>query len=285
MTPTVTLAVLIGAFLAAALGGALGMAGGIFLVPLLTFVTGLPFEAAVAVSLVSVVACSCASSPSLIMQRLTNIRLAVLLGVASSLGALGGLLAVGVIPERVLYGLFAAVLAVSAVQMMQGRRARVVPVPAAGRPDRAAGLGLHSSYPGPDGAEIRYRVASPGTGCAAMFGAGILSTLLGIGSGVLKIPAMDMALRLPLKVSSATANLMIGITAAGAAVAVIVAGRVYLGFAAPAVVGSVVGSLLGARVLLWANPSHLRVVFVCVLVLLTIPMALAAVEPAWPGTR
>jgi hypothetical protein len=119
----------------------------------------------------------------------------------------------------------------------------------------------------------------------AMFGAGVLSTLLGIGSGVLKIPAMDMALRLPLKVSSATANLMIGITAAGAAAAVVIGGKVDLDFAAPSVVGSVVGSLLGARVLVWAQPVHLRIVFAGALVLLAVPMALTAAGTIGPGAR
>ncbi len=271
------LIVLAGAFVAAGLGSALGMAGGIFLVPLLTIVTRMPFESAVAVGLVSVVACSCASSPTLIVQRLTNIRLAIVLGLASALGALVGLSMVGAVPERVLYGLFAAVLVVSAIQMLQLRRPRPSPMPVAGRPDRAADLRLHSTAPGADGVEIPYRVGSLGAGTIAMFGAGTLATLLGIGSGVLKIPAMDMALRLPLKVSSATANLMIGITTAGAAVAVLIGGKLDVDIAAAAVVGSVAGSLLGARVLVWANPAHLRVVFVVVLVLLAIPMTSTAV--------
>lgn len=282
MTVATTLVVLIGAFLTASLGSALGMAGGIFLVPFLTVITHLSFESAVAVSLVSVVACSCAGSPTTIVARLTNIRLAIVLGIASSFGALVGLLAVGMIPERVLYGLFAAVLAVSAVQMVSPRRARPVPP---GRTDRAAALRLHSSFPGPDGTAIPYRVASPGTGSVAIFGAGVLSTLLGIGSGVLKIPAMDTVLRLPLKVSSATANLMIGITAAGAAAAVVIGGTVDLDFAAPAVVGSVAGSILGARVLVWAKPVHLRIVFTGALALLTIPMALTAAGTIGSGAQ
>ncbi|MBM4729151.1 TSUP family transporter [Rhodococcus hoagii] len=251
------------------------MAGGIFLVPFLTTAAHLSFGAAVAISLVSVVACSCASSPTLLVKRLTNIRLVIVLEIAASLGALVGLLAVGAVSERVLYGLFAAVLVLSAAQMLQPRRGRSAPTRA--EPTSwATRLRLHSSLPGPASVETPYTVRGPGAGLAAMFGAGVLSTLLGIGSGVLKIPAMDMALRLPLKVSSATANLMIGITAAGAAAAVVIRGDVDLGFAAPVVVGSVLGSVLGAKVLVRANPAHLRVVFFAVLVLLAVPMTLTA---------
>lgn len=275
MTVGATAALLITAFLAAGLGSALGMAGGIFLVPLLTTVAHLSFGAAVSISLVSVVACSCASSPTLLVKRLTNVRLAIVLEIAASLGALVGLLAVGAISERILYGLFAAVLVVSAGQMLQTRRPRSAPTNVAPT-SWATQLRLHSSFPGPQRVETPYIVHGPGAGLAAMFGAGMLATLLGIGSGVLKIPAMDMALRLPLKVSSATANLMIGITAAGAAAAVVIRGDLDLGFAAPVVVGSVLGSVLGAKVLVRANPAHLRVVFFAVLVLLAVPMAMTA---------
>ncbi|NLU84940.1 sulfite exporter TauE/SafE family protein [Rhodococcus sp. HNM0569] len=270
MLATVT----IGSFAAAGLGASLGMAGGIFVVPLLTVVAGLPFAGAVAVSLVSVVACSCAGSPALVGARLVNIRLAIVLGIAAALGALTGLLAVDAVPERALYGLFAVVLAVSAAQMLRARGPRDDSVAARGK--WATRLRLHSSVPDGTAGETPYTVARPGAGLAAMFGAGVLSTLLGIGSGVLKIPAMDMALRLPLKVSSATATLMIGVTTAGAAAAVLVHGAVDLAFAAPVVLGSVGGSVLGARLLVRANPSHLRVLFFGVLVAVAVPMTFAA---------
>lgn len=271
-------ALLVAAFAAAGLGSALGMAGGIFLVPVLTTMAHLSFTGAVAVSLVSVVACSCAGSPALLARRLTNVRLVIVLEIAASCGAFMGVLAVGAIPEQVLYGLFALVLVVSAVQMLYSRRPR--PASEAVAASWVTSLRLDSSFPGHGGKETAYAVSSLKAGLAAMFGAGVLSTLLGIGSGVLKIPAMDVALRLPLKVSSATANLMIGITAAGAAAAVVLRGGIDLGIAAPVVVGSVLGSVLGARALIRVNPAHLRTVFFVVLVLLAVPMSLVALGAA-----
>ncbi|NKS70558.1 TSUP family transporter [Rhodococcus hoagii] len=136
------------------------MAGGIFLVPLLTTVAHLSFGAAVAISLVSVVACSCASSPTLLVKRLTNIRLAIVLEIAASLGALVGLLAVGAISERILYGLFAAVLVVSAAQMLKSRRPRSAPTHLAPT-SWATQLRLHSSFPGPQRVETPYIVHGP----------------------------------------------------------------------------------------------------------------------------
>ncbi len=106
-----------------------------------------------------------------------------------------------------------------------------------------------------------------------MFGAGTLSALLGIGSGVLKIPALDAALRLPIKVSSATANLMIGVTACGAAAAYLLSGTLDLQLSAPVVLGSLAGSVLGATILVRASGAALRVVFMVVLLALTVPMA------------
>jgi len=266
-----------GALAAGALGSALGMAGGIFVVPLLTLVAAVPFDVAVAISLVSVIACSCASAPSFLSAGLTNLRLAVVLEVATTLGALAGVLVVGAIPDSILYGIFAAVLAVSAVQMVAGRRDR-------GRSNRSP----DSRYRSLDGVLIErdgnataYRVSRLPFGAALMFGAGALSALLGIGSGVLKIPAMDAAMRLPIKVSSGTANVMIGVTACGAAAAYLVSGGVDLELSAPIVLGSLAGSVLGAKILVRAAGSALRVVFTVVLVGLTVPMAANAFGLSW----
>jgi uncharacterized protein len=109
-----------------------------------------------------------------------------------------------------------------------------------------------------------------------MYGAGLLSALLGIGSGVLKIPAMDTALGLPIKVSSATSNFMIGVTAAASAGAYYMRGAIVPAIAGPVVLGSVIGALLGARLLVFISPNRLRLVFVAVLLLLAIQMAIAA---------
>lgn len=266
----------VGSAAAGALGSALGMAGGIFVVPLLTLVAGVPFPAAVAVSLVSVIACSCSSAPQFLSAGLTNLRLAVVLEIATTCGALVGLLLVGTVPAPILYAVFAAVLLVSAVQLAAGRR------PRGGQPPpHPRYRSLSGTFTERDGSAVVYHVSRLPLGAAFMFGAGTLSALLGIGSGVLKIPAMDAAMRLPIKVSSATANLMIGATACGAAAAHLVSGTLDLELSAPVVLGSVGGSLLGARILVKAAGPALRTVFMVVLLALAVPMAANAFGASW----
>ena len=263
---------LVAALAAGALGSALGMAGGIFVVPVLTLFAGASFPVAVAVSLISVIACSCASAPRFLTAGLTNLRLAVVLEVATALGALAGILMIGLVHEQILYGIFAAILLVSAIQMLAARRARA-PLPQDRIGER---LRLNSSYTESDGSAVVYTVSRVPLGLSFMFGAGLLSALLGIGSGVLKIPAMDAAMRLPLKVSSATANLTIGVTACGTAAAALLAGNLNLSLAVPIVLGSVAGSMLGARVLVRVAGPGLRIAFILVLLVLAIPMTMNA---------
>ncbi|NNG36841.1 sulfite exporter TauE/SafE family protein [Nakamurella sp. DB0629] len=238
-------------------------------VPLLTLVAHTSFATAVAVSLVSVVSCSCASAPRFLTAGLANLRLAVVLEVATTAGALAGLLLIASIPNPLLYGIFAAILVVSAVQMLAGRREAVPPQ---GSRYRA----LDGTVSDGNGGTARYQVSRLPLGVTMMFGAGTLSALLGIGSGVLKIPAMDAAMRLPIKASSATANLMIGVTACGAAGATLISGGLDLRLAAPVVLGSLAGSVLGARILVRATGSALRVVFTVVLIAVAVPMAARA---------
>lgn len=277
MTVELFVVLFAGSLAAGALGSALGMAGGIFVVPLLTLVAHVPFPAAVAVSLVSVIACSCASAPGFLAAGLPNLRLALVLEVFTALGALVGVLMIGLVPSSVLYGIFAAVLLVSAIQMIAGRREPVAATGASRHPR------LDGVYTDRRGAAVPYRVARLPLGMTFMFGAGTLSALLGIGSGVLKIPAMDAAMRLPIKVSSATANLMIGVTACGAAAAYILAGTLDLQLAAPVVLGSLAGSLLGAQVLVRLAGPSLRIVFMVVLFALAIPMTANAFGLGWGG--
>lgn len=272
MTPEQFVILLVGAMAAGGLGSALGMAGGIFVVPMLTLYAQVPFPAAVAVGLVSVIACSCAGAPRFLEAGLTNLRLAVVLESATALGAVVGVLMIGTVPESVLYGIFAVVLLVSAVQMFTGGRARSRSPVGVSSGHRS----LAAVYTDHDGSLVTYGVSRLPLGMTFMFGAGTLSALLGIGSGVLKIPAMDAAMRLPIKVSSATANLMIGVTACGAAAAYLVSGTLDLTLAAPVVLGSIAGSILGARILVRVAGPGLRVVFAVVLLVSAVPMALNA---------
>lgn len=261
---------------ASALGGALGMASGIFIVPLLTILAGIDVRIAIGASLVSVIACSCGSAASFLKQRLTNVRLALVLETATTLGAASGVALSGAVPVPFLYAIFAVVLLVSAWQMLRRREAAMAPAPA--ERSRKWVRKLDSVYPDHTvGSEVRYRVDRLPAGLALMYGAGLLSALLGIGSGVLKIPAMDTALRLPIKVSSATSNFMIGVTAAASAGSYFMRGAIVPEIAGPVALGSVVGAVLGARLLAFISPGKLRVVFVVVLIVLAVKMAFMAI--------
>lgn len=278
-----TLWLFVAAFGASALGGVLGMASGIFIVPILTLLFGVDIHFAIGASIVSVIACSCGSAAPFLKGRLTNIRLAIVLETATTLGALTGVLLTGIVSTPVLYGLFAAILALSAKQML-ARRREVIDADAPDARSWATVLRLHSSFPDhAAGREVSYQVNRVPLGMALMYGAGLISALLGIGSGVLKIPAMDTALRLPIKVSSATSNFMIGVTAAASAGAYFVRGDIDIDIAGPVALGSVVGALLGARLLIGLPADKLRLFFVIVLALLAIQMLLSAFGVHIPG--
>jgi uncharacterized membrane protein YfcA len=229
------------------LGGVLGMASGIFIVPVLTMFGRIDMHTAVGASLVSVIACSCASAAPF-LKGLTNIRLAILLETATTSGALCGVFLAGWIPTQYLFLLFALILLLSAQQMLARRKDR-------DDPSSVQRLPL---------------------GMTLMYGAGLISALLGIGSGVLKIPAMDTALRLPIKVSSATSNFMIGVTAAASAAAYFARGEIVTSVAAPVALGSVVGAVLGARILMNLAAQRLRLMFIVILLILATQMLLAA---------
>jgi uncharacterized protein len=257
------------------LGGVLGMASGIFIVPVLTLFGSVDIHTAIGASLVSVIVCSCASAAPFLKARLTNIRLAIVLEIATTLGALCGVFLAGLIPTAYLYFIFALILFLSAQQMLARRRetAATAVAPAA----RWGALSLDSDYPDPVlGCDIHYTVRRLPLGMSLMYAAGLISALLGIGSGVLKIPAMDTALRLPIKVSSATSNFMIGVTAAASACAYFARGEIVTSVAAPVALGSALGAVLGARILMKVPNAKLRLLFVAVLIVLAVQMMLAA---------
>ncbi|HXJ44673.1 MAG TPA: sulfite exporter TauE/SafE family protein [Bryobacteraceae bacterium] len=262
---------------ASALGGMLGMAGGIFIVPILAVFGHIEIHTAIGASIVSVIACSSGSAAAFLEEGLTNIRLAVVLEMATTAGALTGVLMAGIIPVPYLFALFALVLLVSARQMLARRKESVIIPVARHHTGWASALRLDSSYPDRgSGTNVAYRVQRVPVGLGLMYGAGMISALLGIGSGVLKIPAMDTALRLPIKVSCATSNFMIGVTAAASAGAYFMRGNIVPGIAGPVALGSVVGSMLGARILIVVAGEKLRILFVIVLVALAVQMLLSA---------
>jgi hypothetical protein len=191
------------------------------------------------------------------------------------MGAVTGVLLAGIVPVPFLYFLFAVVLFLSAQQMLARRRDPILAsVPLADRHWTTV-LRLDSSYPDRElGREVSYHVHRIPLGMMLMYGAGLISALLGIGSGVLKIPAMDTAMRLPIKVSSATSNFMIGVTAAASAGVYFLRGNIVTEVAGPVALGSVVGAIAGAHILMRVSNDRLRILFVIILVALGIQMLL-----------
>ena len=280
---SLTFSALVGAMSLGAglLGGMLGMAAGIFVVPALTLLFGIDIHFAVGASLVSVIACSCGSAASAMENRLTNVRLAILLEIGTTLGALTGVVLAGVFSSSLLYLLFTVILLISAQQMYHKRKrgADSSARSAVASDPWAARLRLNSSYPEPlEKREMPYEVSRVWLGLILMYLAGAVSALLGIGSGVLKVPAMDSALRLPIKVSSATSNFMIGVTAAASAGIYFVRGQILPGLAAPVAIGSMIGAYLGTKILMRTSNERIRGLFIVVLVGLAVKMFFAAVQ-------
>ncbi len=252
------------------LGALVGVGGGIIIVPALTLIYGFPIRYAIGASIVSVIATSSGAAAAYVRERMTNLRTAMFLELGTTVGAMSGALLAGVLHGRWLFLLFGLMLLGSGLAMLQKLRDHAESVP----PSRwADALRLHSSYYDERlGHEVSYRVARTPLGLALMLLAGLLSGLLGIGSGVLKVPAMDLAMGLPLKVSSATSNLMIGVTAAASAAIYFSRGDINPFIAGPVAVGIVLGAAIGSRFLSRARPNWLRLLFVGVLVVVAVQM-------------
>jgi uncharacterized membrane protein YfcA len=256
-----------GAFAAGLLGALTGLGGGIVIVPLLTLGFGVDLRYAVGASLVSVIATSSGAAAAYVKEGYTNIRIGMLLEVATTIGALGGAWIAGWISPSAIAVIFAIVLLFTAVQSF---RPHVEHLTDASDP-LARRLRLGSDYPTPAGRQ-RYEVRNVPVGFGLMFMAGILSALLGIGSGVVKVLAMDRAMHLPFKVSTTTSNFMIGVTAAASAGVYLARGYIDPVLALPVMLGVLLGALVGARVLTRAPTRALRLLFTCVVVVLAAEM-------------
>jgi hypothetical protein len=264
--------------IASALGGMLGMASGIFIVPILTMLCHVDLRNAIGASIVSVIACSCGSAAAFLKERLTNIRLAIVLETATTAGALNGVLLAGKIPNPFLFFLFGTILLLSAWQMVSRRNDPVSSRTQSSNQDSRV-RALDSSYPDRElGLDIAYRVQHLPVGLILMYVAGLVSALLGIGSGVLKVPAMDTALRLPIKVSSATSNFMICVTAAASAGVYFMRGEIVAAITGPVALGSVVGAILGARLLVSISNQRIRLLFAAVLIAVAAQMFFAGFD-------
>ncbi len=263
-----TALVWIGSLGAGLLGSLTGLGGGVVLVPLLTIFFHVDIRYAIGASLVSVIATSSGAAAAYVREGFSNIRIGMFLEIATTLGAISGAFLATVVPVKTLSLVFGIVLLFSAYLSRKplADAGREVP-----RDALATKLRLNGSFPDTGG--IRpYNVSGVPAGFSLMFGAGALSGLLGIGSGAVKVLAMDQAMKIPFKVSTTTSNFMIGVTAAASAGVYLSRGYIDPGLSMPVMLGVLLGSMMGARILVKSKTRRLRLIFTWVIVFLGLQM-------------
>lgn len=259
-----TLFVAIGSFVAGLLGSLTGLGGGVVLVPLLTVAFHVDVRYAIGASLVSVIATSSGAAAAYVREGISNIRIGMFLEMATTIGAIVGAFLATMVSTNTISIIFGLVLLYSAYLSARPRRSGSL----LQQPDRLGTFfKLNGSFPSPEG-QRRYFVGGVPAGFSLMFGAGALSGLLGIGSGAVKVLAMDHAMKVPFKVSSTTSNFMIGVTAAASAGVYLTRGYIDPGITMPVVLGVLLGSMVGARILMAAETRWLRLLFSVVIAVL-----------------
>jgi uncharacterized membrane protein YfcA len=268
-----TLLIAGGSFLAGLLGALTGLGGGVIIVPLLTLVFGVDIRYAIGASLVSVIATSSGAAAAYLKEGFSNIRVGMFLEVATTIGALCGAFLAARIPTAAIAIIFGLVLLYSAWTSITQP-----PDLSAPEPDRLAQLlRLDGHYPAPEGMRA-YHVRGVPAGFGLMYVAGVLSGLLGIGSGAIKVLAMDRAMRIPFKVSTTTSNFMIGVTAAASAGIYLHRGYLDPGIAMPVMLGVLAGALLGARILPEAKVRTLRIIFSAAITAVAVEMIVQGIR-------
>jgi uncharacterized membrane protein YfcA len=266
-----TALVALGSFAAGFLGALTGLGGGVVLVPMLVLLFRVDLHYAIGASLVSVIATSSGAAAAYVKEGYSNVRVGMLLEIATTCGALAGAFLAAFVNPNVIAVIFGAVLLLMLAASWFEQRMRAGPPPEDKPDPLATRLRLDSTYPTPEGPKS-YHVHRVPAGFGLMFVAGVLSGLLGIGSGALKVLAMDQAMRLPFKVSTTTSNFMIGVTAAASAGVYLARGYIEPGLVLPVMLGVLGGSLLGARLLPRLQTKVLRVVFAVVIAALAVEM-------------
>jgi len=257
-----------GSLLAGFLGALTGLGGGVVLVPLLTIFFHVDLRYAIGASLVSVIATSSGSAAAYVKEGFSNIRVGMFLEIATTLGALLGAYLTAKVSASAIAIIFGLMLMYSAFVSRRTRPRTEVERP----PDPwATKLKMNGTFPDTSGMRT-YNVYRVPAGFGVMFGAGALSGLLGIGSGALKVVAMDQAMKIPFKVSTTTSNFMIGVTAAASAGVYLSRGYIDPSLAMPVMLGVLIGSLMGTRVLVKTQTKSLRLLFSGVIVLLGLEM-------------
>ena len=264
-----TLILLCGAFMAGLLGSLTGLGGGVVIIPLLALAFHVDIRYAIGTALVASIATSSGSASAYVKEGITNIRLGMFLEIATTTGAVAGALIAVYLPTNVVAVIFGLVLIFSS--LVSFRKKTGYPVAAGDNSRLAERLRLNGEYP-TAGGMVSYKLHHVPGGYFMMTFAGLMSGLLGIGSGALKVLAMDNIMRIPFKVSTTTSNFMIGVTAAASAVVYLQRGYISPGLCMPVVLGVLAGAFAGSRLLTRANVKWLRIVFSVVIGLLALQM-------------
>jgi uncharacterized membrane protein YfcA len=265
----VGLVMIAGGAAAGVFGSLLGLGGGVLIVPLLTLGFGLDLRAAVGVSLVSVIMTSSAAAGVYLERHVANLSLGMRLELFTAIGALVGGSIAFLIDERLLSVLFGALLVYVAISMLRSSEVEPDGAQAGGAPAAATSNG-DDRGPG-------YEVRNMRLGVVGATGAGVVSAMLGVGGGIVKVPLMHLAMGVPLRVSTATSNLMVGITAAASAVIYLIHGEVDPYVAGPTAIGVFLGASLGSRIAPRIDLRVLRMLFVVVLLVTAVQMVLRVV--------
>lgn len=248
----------------------MGLGGATITTPVLVYF-GVPIKYAIAASMVAIIATSSGSASSYVKNRLSNVRAAFFLEIFTALGAIAGALITSFISPAFLYFFFAAFLLTSFMAL--SRRFRGSQRPEVEQDRAAKWLRLEGSYyDKPRGEEVKYKLTRPVLAAPGMFVAGLAAGMLGIGAGVFKVSIHELVLGMPSKVSTATSNFIIGMTALAGASVYFSSGLLYLDLAAPLAVGTTLGALIGARMLPRMRNETVRMLFFVVLVIIIIEM-------------
>lgn len=261
------------------IGSILGIGGGLIVTPILTIALGLDIKYAIAASIIVVIATSSGSAIAYLKDNVINLRVAMFLEIFTTIGGLIGALITGVIAPWILYALFALLMAYAVINMfIKLKNEGAAVVSAASSSKFADKLKFNNSYFDENlKKNINYKVKNVTGGSAIMLGAGVMSGLLGIGSGIFKVIAMDTIMKIPLKPSSATSNFMMGVTAAASAIIYFLNGTILPEVAVPVCLGVLLGAILGTRVMPKLNQKVLRVLFIIVMLFFCFQMAIKAV--------
>ncbi|HJE96734.1 sulfite exporter TauE/SafE family protein [Ligilactobacillus acidipiscis] len=256
-------------------GAIFGIGGGMIVTPIMTIALGLDIKYAIGASVISVIATSSGASIAYLKDDMLNLRVAMFLEIATTVGAILGAILTGVLPAKVLYVLFGMLLIFSSWNMLHKLRASKEEVENTTPDELSEKLELNSTYyDQANQKQVDYKVSNVPGGFTMMFGAGLASGLLGVGSGAFKVIAMDTIMKMPLKPSSATSNLMMGVTAAASATVYFFNGSIKPEIAAPLAIGILVGATIGSRIMQHLQAKLLRKIFIPVLFLIGLQMFL-----------